>query len=140
MTRSPVPVLVTTTFLTALVVFRVWLPKLMVPGFTTAAGVPTGKPTVDQLSLETEEALIQFAVAVFKIVPVARLPRFTPIVIVSVSPLAIEANVTVTLLLPVWHTPLGVLEQLVRLSEGSRLSTTVTGFIARAVLFLTTVV
>jgi len=50
-------VLVTTTFLAALVVFMVWLPKLMVPGFATAAGVPTGKATVDQLSLEMLEAL-----------------------------------------------------------------------------------
>src|SRR3984893_5759465 len=138
MTRFPVPVLVTTTFLVALFVFMTWLPKFRVPGFTDAAGVPIDKPTVAQLSLAMAAALVQFAVAVFKIVPAARLPTFTPIVIVSVSPLAMEANVTVALLLPLWHTPWGVLEQLARVSEGSRLSTTVTGLMARAVLFVIT--
>jgi hypothetical protein len=105
MTRFPVPVLVTTAFLTKLVVFTVWLPKFRVPGFTEAPGVPIGKATVDQLSLETLDALVQFAVAVFRIVPVAVLAMLTTIVIVSVSLLAMEPNVTVTLLVPLVHTP-----------------------------------
>jgi|ERR1017187_7343830 hypothetical protein len=140
MTRFPVPVLVITAFLTVLVVFTVWFPKFRLPGFTTAPGVPIGEATVDQLSLATLDALTQFAVAVFTIVPVAVLETVTTIVIVSVSLLAIEPNVTVTLLAPLLQTPLGVLEQLVKFSDGSRLSTRVTGLIAATVLLVTTVV
>lgn len=104
-TRFPLPVFVTTTFLEELVVLRGWLPKFMEPGRTEAPGVPTGRAVVDQLVLETEEALVQLAVAVFKIVPLAVAERLTAIVIVSVSLLAIEANVTVTVLPEVVHAP-----------------------------------
>src|ERR1700737_2662390 len=116
MTRFPFPVLVTTTFLAEGVVFTVWFPKLRGLGFSEAAGVPIAKPTVDQLLLELPEALIQFAVAVFKIVPVATLESLTTIVIVSISLVAMAPNVTVTPLLPLWQTPLGLLEQVVDLA------------------------
>jgi hypothetical protein len=129
-----------TTFLVELVVFTVWLPKFIEVGFTEAPGIPTGKATVDQFVLAPTDALVQLAVAVFKIVPAAVLASLTTIVMVSVSWLATELIVTVTALLPLWQTPCGELEQLLKVSDGSRLSTTVTGPIAAAVLLVTTVV
>jgi hypothetical protein len=139
MTRFAVPVLVTVTLLEALLTFMVWFLKFIELGLTEAVATPIGKATVDQLSAAFPNPFIQFAVAVFRIVPVAVLLTCTTIVIVSVSPLAIEPKVTVALLPVFWQVPWGVIEQLLKTRFGSKLSTTVTLLIAAAVLFVTTI-
>jgi len=88
----------------------------MLVGFAESPGVPTTTPTVAQFSLATPVALIQFAVGVFRTVPTAELATVATIVIVSVSALAIELNVTVTSLPLFVQTPFGVLEQLLKVS------------------------